>query len=111
MFHWRQIDCAPIALFRGSIGIRDANHFGNADDRFVGNTVIEENLIADTHAAEIISRLEIADAGPTSFLFFDQIAPGIGFRFGFHEPVVFHERRKSFPAAIIDRVYSYGLGG
>ena len=91
MFHWREIDRAPITFFRGAIGISGANHFGNADDRFVGNTVIEEDFIADSHVAEIISRLEIADTGPASLLFFDQIAPRISVRFRFHEPVVLHE--------------------
>src|SRR6478735_5665911 len=55
--------------------------YHSVNDKAVVNAVIKENLIADTHAAEIISRLEIADAGPTSFLFFDQIAPRIGIWF------------------------------
>ena len=60
----------------------DANHFGNADDGFVGKRCDRrETSSPDTHAAQIISRLEIADAGPTSFLFFDQIAPRIGIWF------------------------------
>ena len=89
-FDWRQIDCTPIAFLRGGIGIRGTNDFSNADDRFVGDAVIEENFIAHTHAAEIVSRGEIAHTGPAGFALGHEIIPGIGGRFRFHEPVVFH---------------------
>jgi hypothetical protein len=89
-FDWRKIDRAPIAFFCGGIGIGGANDFGNADDRFVCDAVIKENLIAHMHAAEIISRSEIAHAGPTGLALGNEIIPGIGRRFRFHEPIVFH---------------------
>ncbi len=89
-FYRRKIHRAPLPFLRSRIGIGPANNFSYTDNGFVSDAVIEENLIADMHTAEIVSCREIADTGPASFLFFDQIAPGIGIWFGFHEPVVFH---------------------
>src|SRR6266700_1235139 len=89
-FDWRQIDRTPIAFFSSGIGIGGANDFGNPDDRFVGDAVIKQNFITHAHAAEIISRGEIAHAGPTGLALGNEIIPGIGGRFRFHEPMVFH---------------------
>ena len=80
-FDWRKIDRAPIAFFCRVIGVRVANDFGNADDRFIADAVIKENFITHAHAAEIVSRGKITHTGPTGLLFFDQIAPGIRIRF------------------------------
>ncbi len=80
-FDWRKIDRAPIAFFRGGIGISGADDFGNADDRLFGHAVIKENFITHAHAAEIVSRGKITHTGPTGPLFFDQVAPGIRIRF------------------------------
>src|SRR6266568_6277218 len=84
-FDWRQIDRTPIAFFRSGIGIGGANDFSYTDNCFVGDAVIKENFIAHMHAAEIISRGEITDTGPTGLALGDEIIPGIGGRFRFYE--------------------------
>jgi len=89
-FERRQIDRTPIAFFRGGIGISGANDLSYTDNRFVGHAVIKENFIARAHATKIISRGEVAHTGPTSFAIGHEIIPGIGVRFRFHQPVVFH---------------------
>ena len=89
-FDRREIDRTPIAFFRGGIGISGADDFSNADDRLVGDAVIKKNFIAHMHAAEIVSRGKITDTGPTGLALGNKIIPGIGGRFRFHEPVVFH---------------------
>src|SRR5260370_2175460 len=63
-FDWRKIDRAPIAFFRGGIGISGADDFGNADDRLFGHAVIKENFITHAHAAEIVSLGKITHTGP-----------------------------------------------
>ena len=89
-FDRRQIDRAPIAFFRGGIGISGADDFSYPYNGFVGDAVIKENFIAHAHAAEVVSGGEVTDAGPTGFALGNEIIPGVGVRFRFHEPVVFH---------------------
>jgi hypothetical protein len=52
--------------------------------------MIEKDFIAHSHFAEIISRSEIANAGPASLAVSNEIGPRIGRRFLFHQPKIFH---------------------
>jgi dTMP kinase len=88
---WGEINCGPIALLRSRISIRSTNYFRGADNRFVLSAVIEKDLIAFMHFAEIVSRSVIAHACPAGPALRDEVRPRIGGRFLFHEPEIFHE--------------------
>ncbi len=85
-----EIDRAPVALLRRRIGICGARDFGETEDGFVRHAVIIEDLVAHLHRAQIIARGVIAHARPARAAVFDEIAPRVGRRLLFHEPVFLH---------------------
>ena len=88
-FHRRQIHGGPITFRRGWVGITFLFDPGQTDALFFVAGVIEQNQIASFHCAQLIARLEIADAGPSRFTILNEIVPRVSSGFLFHEPVIF----------------------
>ena len=89
-FDWRKVDGAPITLGCRRIGVGWTRNLGHADYRFFLTAVIEKNLIAFAHFAEIISRGVVADARPARLALRDKIRPRIRGGLLFHQPEIFH---------------------
>src|SRR5439155_14916856 len=90
-FNCCKIDGGPIAFLCRWVRIGSPRNFGNSDYSFFVPAVIEEDFIARSHFAKIISRSEIAHAGPVSFALGNKIRPRIGRRLLFYQPERFHK--------------------
>jgi hypothetical protein len=78
-----QIDANPIAFLRRRVWISFAGDAGQADNLLLADAVIEKNRVAFLHRAQVVARLEIADAGPGRAAVLQKVRPGIGFGFCF----------------------------
>ena len=85
-----QINRAPVTLLRRRIGVGFPLHFRDAHDRLISDAVIEEDVVAAAHGAQVVSRGVVSDPGPTGAAVLFEIAPGVRGRFLFHEPELFH---------------------
>ena len=87
---WGDFNRGPIAF--GCCWIPES-FFGDsrdANNRFAIDAVIVEHLIPEFHGAEVISRLEIANARPFRISVADELLPGIGGRFLLNQPILRH---------------------
>ena len=82
-----EIDAIPFSLLSRFVGVSFSSDLGEADDFLADNAVVEEHGVAFAHVAQILTRLEIAYAGPRGAAIQNELLPRVGGGLCFYQPV------------------------